>query len=67
MKKFWTKLAKLVFSKTAWVNLFMFLAIIIPRLVESPAWTLSAETTSTIVLTVNLILRYITKKPLEDK
>ena len=67
MKTFLAKLSKLVYSKTAWVNLLMAAAIIIPRLMELPQLTLSPEITSFILFLVNLVLRFITNKPLEDK
>ena len=67
MKNFLAKLSKLVYSRTAWVNLLMLAAIIIPRLMELPQLTLSPEITSFILFLVNLVLRFITNKPLEDK
>ena len=67
MKTFLAKLWKLVYSKTAWVNLLMAVIVIIPRMADLPQYTLSTEITSFILFIVNLILRWITNKPLEDK
>ncbi|MGR3177022.1 MAG: hypothetical protein ACUZ8E_03070 [Candidatus Anammoxibacter sp.] len=67
MKTFLAKLSKLVYSKTFWVNFLMAAGIMIPHLAQAPNWQLSPELTSSIVLFVNIILRFITNKPLEDK
>lgn len=67
MKPFLAKLSKLVYSKTAWVNLIMAAAIIVPRILELPQITLSPEITSLVIFVVNLALRWVTNKPLEDK
>lgn len=65
--KFWNKLKKIFKSKTVWINGLMALGILIPRWAELPSCTLSPETTSFIVLIVNVALRMITNKPLEEK
>lgn len=54
-------------TKTFWVNALMFTLILMPRLAELPKYTLSPETTSFIVFVVNAILRWVTKKPLEER
>jgi len=67
MKKFVNKSTKLIYSKTFWINLLMALLVIIPNAVELPEYTLSPETTSFIILMVNIVLRWLTNKPLEEK
>jgi len=65
--EFLNKVGKLLKTKTFWVNALMFTLILMPRLAELPKYTLSPETTSFIVFVVNAILRWVTKKPLEER
>jgi len=64
---FLNKIGKLLKTKTFWVNFLMAALVIIPRMAELTWMMLSAEMTSFIILIVNTILRWITKKPLEEK
>ena len=67
MKSFLIKATKLLYSKTFWINFLMMLLIILPRMAELSWMILSAENTSFILFIVNIVLRWITKKPLEEK
>lgn len=67
MKNFLTKLTKLIYSKTFWINFLMAFLVIVPRMAELPQFTLSAEMTSFVLFIVNIILRWITNEPLEEK
>ena len=67
MKNFLNKLGKLIYSKTFWINLLMAFLVIAPRIAELPQYSLAPETTSFVIFLVNIVLRWITKKPLEEK
>lgn len=61
------KFLKLFKTKTFWVNLIMALIVIIPRVAEWPRLTMDPEMTALILFILNVILRWVTNKPLEER
>ena len=49
-------------SKTFWVNVLMAAAVIIPELLAIESLKIPADVSAVIVLTVNTVLRIVTKE-----